>query len=338
MIHANFFATFDAPTVQIFHVSLQIVVDYDSPTRNLGFTKFGYRYRKRSWQPLAVSLQGKTAVVTGATSGLGRATAERLADLGAKIILVGRNAEKAQQTCHDLIVATGNEDIAVEIAELSLMAEVRALAQRLVQRQTHIHILINNAGVLLNERTTTAEGLETTLATNLVAPFLLTHLLIPRLKESVPARIINVSSGGMYTTGIDVDDLQSQRKPYNGSQVYARTKRGLVMLTEYWAKQLQGTGVVVHAMHPGWANTPGVERALPGFYKLTRPLLRTPEEGADTIVWLAAAPEAGKISGHFWLDREPHITSVLPGTHGSKAQQRRLWEVLSELSHAVSAN
>ena len=302
----------------------------------LGFTKFGYRCRKRSWQPLAVSLQGKTVVITGATSGLGRATAERLADLGAEVILVGRSEEKAQQTRHDLIAATGNNKIVVEIADLSLMSEVRKLAKRLLQRYPRIHILINNAGVLINERTTTAEGLETTLATNLMAPFLLTSLLIPTHRASAPSRIINVSSGGMYSAALYLDDLQSLNRPYNGSKVYAQTKRGLVMLTEYWAKQQQKTGLVVHVMHPGWADTPGVERAFPKFYQITKPLLRTPQEGADTIVWLAAAPEAGKVSGLFWLDREPHITAVLPGTYSGWTQQHQLWKVLSELSSESS--
>lgn len=298
----------------------------------LGFTRLGYRWRKRSWKPMAVSLKGKTVVVTGATSGLGRAAAEQLANLGCRVILVGRNREKTEQTRKDLIAATGNRDMAVEIADLSLRTEVRKLADRLLTNEARIHVLINNAGVLLNERSTTAEGIETTLATNLLAPFLLTHLLIPRLKESAPSRIINVSSGGMYTVGIEVDDLQYEKVAYDGSKAYARTKRGLVILTELWAEQLQNSGVAVHAMHPGWADTPGIETSLPGFYKLTKPFLRTPEEGADTIVWLAAAPEAAKVSGRFWLDREPHISYVFPGTRESKTERQRLWDALCELS------
>jgi dehydrogenase/reductase SDR family protein 12 len=303
----------------------------------LGFTRFGYRWHRRSWQPLTVSLQGKSAVVTGATSGLGRATAEGLAALGARVVLVGRDVAKAQQTREELIATTGNPDIGVEMADLSLLAEARALAQRLLQNEARVHILINNAGVLLDERSCTVEGIETTLATNLLAPFVLTNQLIPRLKASAPARIINVSSGGMYTTGIDLDDLQSARGTFNGSLAYARTKRGLVILTELWAEQLRDTGVVVHAMHPGWADTPGVKESLPGFYKLTKPFLRTPAEGADTIVWLAAAPEAGKVSGYFWLDREPHTTTVLLGTGGSESQRQQLWEALRQLSGEAPA-
>jgi NAD(P)-dependent dehydrogenase (short-subunit alcohol dehydrogenase family) len=295
----------------------------------LGFTLLGYRWRKCSWHPLAVSLTGKTAVITGATAGLGRAAAERLADLGARVIIVGRNRGKAKQARQDIIAATGNENVGLEIADLSLMAQVRTLAQRLLRNEKQIHILVNNAAVLPAKRTLTAEGLETTFATDLLSPFLLTNLLIPRLKDSAPARIVNVSSGGMYLSGIDVDDLQNAEGAYDGSMAYARAKRGLVILTEQWADQLNDSGVVVNAMHPGWADTPGVQDSLPGFYKATKSFLRTPEQGADTIVWLAAASEAGKVSGKFWLDREPHITAVLPGTKGSKAQRQRLWEALT---------
>jgi NAD(P)-dependent dehydrogenase (short-subunit alcohol dehydrogenase family)/carbon monoxide dehydrogenase subunit G len=298
----------------------------------LGFTHLGYRWRKRSWKPLSASLAGKTAVVTGATSGLGRITAERLAELGARVILIGRNVEKTEQARREISANTGNAVVVAQIADLSLLSEVRRLADRLLQDEPQIHLLINNAGVLLNTRTTTAEGIETTLATNLLAPFLLTNRLIPRLVASAPARIINVSSGGMYTTAIAADDLQYDKGVYDGSRAYARTKRALVILSEQWAERLRDRGVVVHAMHPGWADTPGVETSLPTFYRLTKRFLRTPAEGGDTIVWLAAAPEAGRVSGLFWLDREPHITDVLPGTQASPEQRRQLWDALSRLS------
>ena len=297
----------------------------------VGFTRLGYRWRKRSWGPLAVSLNGQTAVVTGATSGLGRAAAERLAELGARVIIVGRNPGKAEQARQEIVAATGNASVIVEIADLSLMEEVSALARRLLRNEERIHILVNNAGVLPAERILTAEGLETTFATDLLSPFLLTNLLIPRLKDSAPARIVNVSSGGMYTSGIDVDDLQNAKGDFDGSIAYARAKRGLVILTEQWADRLQDAGVTVNAMHPGWADTPGVQDSLPGFYKATKSWLRTPAQGADTIVWLAAAPEAGKVSGKFWLDRQPHITTVLPGTKVTEDQRQRLWEALSIL-------
>jgi len=298
----------------------------------LGFTNLGYYWHHRSWKPQALSLRGKTAIVTGATSGLGQVAARQLAELGGRVVLIGRNPDKAAAVQQDIIAATGNPDVAVEIADLSLLAEVGQLARRLLEQEPRIDILINNAGVLLNERSVTAEGIETTLAINLLAPFLLTNLLLPRLKQSAPARIINVSSGGMYTSGIVVDDLQYQQNDYNGGMAYARTKRGLVILTELWAERLKDSGVVAHAMHPGWADTPGVESSLPLFHKLTKRLLRTPEEGADTIIWLAASREAGKVSGYFWLDREPHITHVLPGTQESAEDRQRLWAALAQLA------
>ena len=166
----------------------------------------------------------------------------------------------------------------------------------------------------------------------MVGPFLLTNLLIPLLEESAPARIINVSSGGMYTQRIRVDDLQSERGQFDGPTVYARTKRAQVILTELWAQRLAGTGVVVHAMHPGWSDTPGVRFSLPRFYKATRPLLRTPAQGADTIVWLGAAAEPGRSSGRFWHDRRRRPTHLLPWTRETPQERERLWAECVRLS------
>jgi NAD(P)-dependent dehydrogenase (short-subunit alcohol dehydrogenase family)/uncharacterized protein YndB with AHSA1/START domain len=298
----------------------------------LGFTNLGYHWHKRNWKPLTVSLRGRTIVITGATSGLGRAAALQLAELGARVILVGRDSDRAEAARREIIATTGNDNIAVALADLSLLAEVRKLARELLRDEPRIHVLVNNAGVLLNQRTTTAEGNEATLATNLLAPYLLTRSLLPRLQESAPSRIINVSSGGMYAAGLALDDLQYEKSAYDGSRAYARSKRALVTLTEIWAGQLQNSGVVVHAMHPGWADTPGVASSLPGFRTLTRCLLRTAEQGADTIAWLAASPEAAKVSGEFWLDREPHLTHVLPGTDPSPREREELWDALARLS------
>ncbi len=188
----------------------------------LRFTKLGYAWRKRSWVPLTVCMRGRTVVVTGATSGLGEATARQIAALGARVVIVGRSREKAEASRKAIVAASGNDNVGVALADLSLLHDVRKLARRLLESEPHIHVLVNNAGVLLNERTMTAEGNETSLATNLLAPFLLTQLLIPRLKASAPARIINVSSGGMYTSGLALDDLQYENGTYRGSMAYER--------------------------------------------------------------------------------------------------------------------
>ena len=293
-----------------------------------GFTRFGYACRERGWNGVDDSMEGRTMVVTGATSGLGLSAARSLAGLGARVVLVGRNPEKAEVARQDVVAASGNDNIAVQLADLGVMAEVRALAARLLKSEPAIHVLINNAAVLPDKRELTAEGLEQTFATDLLSPYLLTELLLPRLRDSAPARIVNVLSGGMYLSGLEADDLEYEKGEFDGSRAYARAKRALMVLTEQWAEELVGSGVVVNAMHPGWADTPGVANSLPGFHGLMKPLLRSPEQGADTIVWLAAAPEAAQASGGFYLDREPHITTVLPGTGGDGRQRRTLRSAL----------
>lgn len=295
-----------------------------------GFTRFGYACRKRRLPPVETTLEDRTVVVTGATSGLGLSAACSLAALHARVVLVGRNPEKAKKARREVIAASGSENVVVQPADLGLMKEVRALAARLLESEPAIHVLVNNAAILPGKRELTAEGLEQTFATDLLSPYLLTELLLPRLRASAPARIVNVLSGGMYLSGLEADDPEYENGAFDGSRAYARAKRALMVLTEQWAQELEGTGVVVNAMHPGWADTPGVVDSLPGFHVFMKPLLRSPEQGADTIVWLAAAAEAATSNGQFFLDREPHVTTVLPGTGGDARQRRTLRATLEE--------
>jgi NAD(P)-dependent dehydrogenase (short-subunit alcohol dehydrogenase family) len=299
----------------------------------LGFTRFGYGSARRRWRPVSAYLRDRHILITGATSGLGLATAEVLAARGAQLTLVARDARKAKRVAQDLQRRFGNRRIHVEIADLSLLADVRALAARLLKKGKAIDVLVNNAGALVNPREETAEGLEKSFALLLLSPYLLVERLHPLLKKAASqhdvARVVNVLSGGMYTQKIHVDDLQSREGAYSGSVAYARAKRGLMILTEEWARRWAKDGIVVNAMHPGWADTPGVVVALPEFHRATKRVLRTPEEGADTIVWLAAATEAGRVSGEFWLDRRPHAKHVLPGTRETPAERRKLLKVLA---------
>ena len=309
-------------------------------TTLLGYTKLGPKLRHLT-DPMP-RLDGRRAVVTGATSGLGRATAKALFDLGADVILVARDEEKARRVAAALRGDTSRH-VAIEIADLSKVREVEGLAARLLARPGGLHLLVNAAGVLLPERTFTDEGLETTFATNLLATFLLTERLLPKLVASARAdlpearcRIVNVSSGGMYTARLHPEDPMLSQKRFDGARFYAHTKRAQVVLTERWAERTRDDGVAVHAMHPGWADTEGVRRSLPRFHKLTKPLLRSPEQGADTIVWLCAAAEPGRTTGVFWHDRQPRPTHRVARTRESREERETfsasLWRFVQNAS------
>jgi len=296
-----------------------------------GFSSIGYKVRQKNWTPVVESLDGRTVVVTGATSGLGKAASLDLARLGAEVVLVGRDPGKAESSRDEIAARSGNDKVRIELADLSSMSDIRSLAGRLLEREPAVHVLVNNAGSLFNLRSVTPEGIESTLATNLLGHFLLTNLLTPRLVESAPSRIINVASGGMYGQRISIDNLQNYQGEYKGAAAYARTKRGQVILTEMWAGQLRDRGVTVNSMHPGWADTPGVVHSLPTFYKVTRPFLRTPAEGADTIVWLAASEEVAGKTGLFWHDRRARPTHKSQRTRETAGERERLWTALSQL-------
>lgn len=292
-----------------------------------GFTNIGYRLHSRSYSPIEADLSGRTVVITGATGGLGLATARQLAAMGARVAVVGRDQAKL-----DTVIRENGGNLTGYRAELSLLEEVRRLGGEILESEPSIDVLINNVGVLLPDREMTEEGLEKTFAINLAGHFLLTNLLTPRIIESAPARIINVTSGGMYSEKIRPDDLQFDDDPYRGTASYARTKRAQVVLTEMWAERLQGNGVVVHSMHPGWAGTDGVAESLPTFNKVMKPLLRTPEEGADTIVWLAAACEPAQSTGRFWFDRREAPTHLTDSTRESAKERMELWRRLAEIT------
>ena len=297
----------------------------------IGFTRLGYRLgRPRRPVPSAL-YAGRTIVLTGATSGIGRAAARALFRNGAHLVVVGRDAAKLDGLRGELASIRETGTVDTQLADLSLMADVRQLAERLNRRWGRIDVLINNAGGLFNRYDQTPEGIERTMATDLVGPYLLTRLLLPAFKAAGAARIVNVASGGMYTQAMRAGMLAVDPTDYDGPTTYARAKRGLVMLATHWARELAPWGISVHAMHPGWVDTPGLKRSLPAFHRQLSPLLRSPEQGADTIVWLAAAPDAAQASGHFWLDRKIRATHVFPRTRSTPAQAAALVAALDRL-------
>ena len=299
-----------------------------------GYASTGYRLRRLSWESaVAGGLEGRAAVVTGASSGLGEATAEGLARAGARVHLVVRDRERGERARdHVAQRLDGRTELHLAVADLAELGPVRRLAAELAEREPELAVLVNNAGVLLQERERNSQGVELTFATNVLGPFALTELLLPSLRAGSPGRVITVSSGGMYTARLHGDDLQFEQREFDGPAFYSHTKRAEVVLTELWAQRESEQSVVFAAMHPGWADTPGLERSLPRFHRLARPLLRDARQGADTTVWLATAPAPDVPSGRFWHDRRPRPTHRLPGTRESEQDRRRLWGACRELT------
>lgn len=275
-------------------------------------------------------LDGHVALVTGASSGLGEAAALGLADLGARVVLLGRSEERTMAARDRIIDATGNDAIEVVRADLADLAQVRAAAAEVTGRHDHLDLLVHNAGTLVHRHERTADGLEVTAQTHVVAPFLLTTLLLPLLDAAPDGRVVTVTSGGMYTARLDVDALD--RPPpagpddpdFDGVRAYAQAKRAQVVLTSQWADR-HGGPTTFHAMHPGWADTAGVRESLPHFHRVLGPVLRRPDEGVATTLWLAGAPRSEVGSGHLWLDRRRRRTVYLPGTATPPGEADRLW-------------
>jgi len=293
------------------------------------FTKIGYEVRSRvgDWTGDPTNLSGQTAIVTGGTSGIGRATAEGLLALDADVIITSRSADRAS-TAADELNAAGLSGQASGLAlDTSSFDSVSEFARNATSIAGSIDMVAHNAGALTAEYQTDDRGMELTLSSHLVGPYLLTKLLLPKL--GVGARVIYMSSGGMYTQGLDVARIELRAKSYKGAVAYARAKRGQVELVTHLGPTM-APGVIMHAMHPGWVATPGVDAGLPGFGKVMGPLLRSADQGADTMVWLAATGAPGEAPGQFWLDRETRRTAYLPGTGTTPAERERLVDWLDD--------
>ncbi len=295
------------------------------------FSRIGPEVRSRldHWGSAApVDLTGRVVVITGATSGIGGAAARSLAGRGATTVIIGRDELRTRRAVEAIRSETGNPAVESVLADLGDLDQVRHAADAIAARFGRVDVLVHNAGALLHERAETAEGIEVTVASQVAGPFLLTSLLLDQLAEAGPGRVITVSSGGMYAAELTVDGLQMAPDRYDGTKQYALAKRAQVTLNELWAERVPAAEVVFHAMHPGWADTPGVDAALPTFKRVMGPLLRTPASGADTAVWLAGDDgEPLASSGGFWLDRRLRPIHRLPSTRRSDtpARRRELW-------------
>ena len=300
------------------------------------FSRIGPVVRRRlaGWEaPPADALDGRTALVTGPTSGLGRATAEALAALGARVILVGRSRDRLESLAADLTARHGQDRFPVVVADLGSLAAVRVAVDQILATEERLDVLVDNAGAIFATRELNPDGIEATLALMAVGPFVLVEGLLPLLRRS-GGRVIAVTSGGMYTEPLDLDNLDGATGPWSGPRAYARTKRAQVVLIREWARRHAGSGVTFAAMHPGWADTPGLAESLPAFHRFMGPLLRTPAEGIDTILWLATNPDPGPTSGGLFLDRRRRPFDRAPQTRVPAAERRRLWDAVVGLSGA----
>lgn len=283
------------------------------------FSRIGYAVRSRmqSWDN-SYDLAGTRILITGGTSGIGFAAAQRAVEQGARVVITGRDQHRTAQAAGRI----GASPIAADAGDLSALPTLIAATNDLLGG---VDVLVNNAGSLDEHFRRSPQGYENTYAVQVLAPFLLTALVLPTART-----VITVSSGGMYTERLDAQAMQMGPEDYSGVTAYARAKRVQVALNAEWARRFPD-GPVFAAMHPGWADTPGVQRSLPGFRRVTAPILRTADQGADTILWLAGHQVA---SGRFWLDRTPRGVTRLPWLRYDQGQVDRVWDIVAEQSGA----
>lgn len=266
-------------------------------------------------------MKDKIILVTGSTDGIGKETARQLAQLGATVIVHGRHVERCQRTRDEIRQATGNPNVDCVTADLSSQRQVRQMAIDVIARYDRLHVLINNAGVILLQRQLSEDGIEMSFAVNHLAPFLLTHLLLDRLKQSAPARIVNVSSTVHYDAALRFDNLQGERK-YNGVEAYKIAKLGNVLFTYELAERLKGSVITVNCLHPGVVATKLLDAGWGWSSGLTS------AQGAALPVYLATSPEVEHISGLYFESR-------LPGGASPKANdmslRRKLWDISAQL-------
>ena len=275
-------------------------------------------------------MRGRVCLVTGGTSGIGKATALGLARLGATVAVVGRDAGRGAAAVDEVRTASGNPDVELLVADLAVQSSVRDLAARVLDRYSVVHVLVNNAGVSLSARSVTPDGVETTFAVNHLAPFLLTNLVLDALRSAAPSRVVTVTSTAFRQARIRFDDLQGERR-FRGIRAYNQSKLANVLFTLELAGRLEGSGVTANCVHPGVVRSElGHEsrlfRAVTG---LIGPFLATPEEGARTSVHVASAPELEAVTGRFFRNSQE---APLPAHARDPAVAAQLWQVSEQLT------
>lgn len=275
------------------------------------YSQIGYYARRPFWRRIRGDFAGQTWLVTGGSEGIGGSAARSAVAGGAQVICVARDAAKLQAFAQSV---AHPQRVQCEVADLSRRAGVWSLLQRLQQQGRTIDVLVNNVGIQKRDQILTPEGLETSFATNILGHYLLTRELIERGLLSARAIVIEVSSGGMYNHPLVVKDLNITGPGYLGVRAYGLSKRAQVVLTGHWRQRYAGSGRSFYAMHPGWVDTAAVGRSMPRFRATLEPVLRTPEQGADTIVWLADRRPAQKAAEAIWFDRRERPAHIYAHT------------------------
>jgi NAD(P)-dependent dehydrogenase (short-subunit alcohol dehydrogenase family) len=272
-------------------------------------------------------MENKIVLITGGNSGIGKATAIGIAKTGATVVIACRSKERGLQAVEDIKKASGNNKIELLLMDLASQASVRKAAAEFKSRFNRLDVLINNAAVFLSKREETEDGVEKTFATNYLSHFLLTHLLLDVLKASAPSRIINVASKH-FGVKMNFDDLMTTQN-YTYMKAVGPTKLGLIMFTRVLAKQLQGTGVTVNALHPGLAKSNLLNDIPPFVQFLFKLMMTSAEKAAATSIYLATSPEVEKVSGEYFENKKP----VKPGSNATnEADNKRLWDVSMKLA------
>ncbi len=274
----------------------------------------------------------RICLITGATSGIGRVTARELARRGMRVVLIGRDAARAESTAAAITAETGNPAVEYLAGDLSSQAQVRTLADAYRQRHDRLHVLVNNAGAVFARRSATADGLERTFALNHLAPFLLTNLLLPTLQASGPARIVTVASDAHRGASLNFNDLQHDNGRYRSFQVYGQSKLANILFTYELARRIKDANVTANTLHPGFVAS-NFGKSEGGIWKpvftMLRPFMINADRGAETSVYLASSPEVEAISGQYFVKCKPARSSR---QSYDEAAQRRLWEISERLT------
>ncbi len=303
------------------------------PLALFSFNRMGFELNRRGFEPddLPLDVGGRVALVTGANSGIGLARSRERARRGVRVWVLCRDAVRGREARDSVARECGEESVHLGVVDMSSLGSIRRFVRESSLRR--VDVLVHNAGILPHEKCTTDDGVELTFATHVLGPFTLTALLMDQLSRSKDARVIFVASGGLYLQRLDLSLVDVEASMFDGTRAYANAKRAQVILAHILADRFSGGAPITFAsMHPGWADTTAVRTSLPRFHAIMRPVLRSAEQGADTVVWLGSSERARGTRGAFWFDRRVASEYPFPWTRESPGVREQLLGLCERLS------